>query len=452
MSQTNISFKKRKHFLDLIKDTSPEKILFCPIDVSKHFHVSILHNIKGEVHCDFFDFSASKLGFDFFTNKLEQVISKLSSEIILIGMEPTSIYYENLLFSLNQRYSSSRSPKFQLCILDPAAVSDNRKQHSLHCKKSDYIDAAAIGELLTRGLYTPVHISSPELVKIKELCRVIKHYRKQQLCLWNRFLCRLDRVFPNLLIEYKDELPLCKQPQHNKLLDDLIDICPDPYDILELTNDDLITLFHQKGRPLGNKKAEKIKLAAHRALLLPIEYQKLHLELFGKELETLDFLGKQIFSLIELTPARHLFSIAGNSMSLSAELIAAMEDWTRYSSIQYLWASAGLNPTEKQSGSTCSKPKVSKSGSVYLRNAIYKMTSTVVWHEPTFGIPCFERLIESRPFVPTILHVGRKLTSTALAILKSDSAFEPPFADYALAKEKLFKLQSQYLKQKNQKQ
>jgi hypothetical protein len=78
------------------------------------------------------------------------------------------------------------------------------------------------------------------------------------------------------------------------------------------------------------------------------------------------------------------------------------------------------------------------------------MTCSVIWHEPTFGIPCFQRLLDHRPFVPTILHVGRKLTGTALAILKSDRAFRPSIADRSLAKEKLSLLQQQYLKQKKQ--
>jgi hypothetical protein len=76
------------------------------------------------------------------------------------------------------------------------------------------------------------------------------------------------------------------------------------------------------------------------------------------------------------------------------------------------------------------------------------MTATIVWHEPTFGLPCFERLIRGEAFVPTILHVGRKLVNTWLAILKSDQPFVPRFADYQEAKTKLIKLQQDYLEKK----
>jgi hypothetical protein len=79
------------------------------------------------------------------------------------------------------------------------------------------------------------------------------------------------------------------------------------------------------------------------------------------------------------------------------------------------------------------------------------MASTVIWHEPTFGIACFERLLNSYPFVPTLLHIGRKLTNTALTILKRDVAFEPPFSDYQAAKKLLLNLQEQYLSLKEKK-
>jgi len=79
------------------------------------------------------------------------------------------------------------------------------------------------------------------------------------------------------------------------------------------------------------------------------------------------------------------------------------------------------------------------------------MSSTIVWHEPTFGLPCFERLLGGQAFVPTIIHIGRKIVSTALAILASDKPFVPAFENQAEAKAKLLKLQQQYKEQKGRK-
>jgi hypothetical protein len=131
-------------------------------------------------------------------------------------------------------------------------------------------------------------------ILIKEIARSLNDHRQQMLALWNRLLTRLDRVFPNLLINYQTEKPFAQQPLENKLLDDLLHLCPDPYLILELTTTDLINLFHRQDRPLGPKRAEKIMQAAQRALLLPKAYQAVHLQLFNGELQTLDFLKVQI--------------------------------------------------------------------------------------------------------------------------------------------------------------
>jgi hypothetical protein len=73
----------------------------------------------------------------------------------------------------------------------------------------------------------------------------------------------------------------------------------------------------------------------------------------------------------------------------------------------------------------------------------------VVWHEPTFGIPCFQRLLQGKPFVPTIIHVGRKLANTALAILKTDQPFHPRCADRPAAQEHLRRLQARYQARKH---
>jgi transposase len=455
MAQKNLSFKKRQRFLELIGDIPPEKILFCPIDISKHFHIAIFHDINCQPLSDYVEFSASRIGFESLITRLEQMICSISPQLIVIGMEPSNIYYETLLHSLHQRYSSSLSPKFELGLVNPATVKENRKQQSLRFQKNDYIDTAAIGDLLTRGLYNQAHISSPQCIQIKELSRSINDYRQQYLSLFNRMLSTLERVFPNLFIDYEDESPLCKNPLRSTLLDDLLHICPDPYTILELTNKDLIDLFHQQGRPLGQKKALKIAQVAKRALLLPKPYQQIHKQTLTHQLETLDFLkkqiealSKQIYHLLHLTPVRHLLSIKGNSELLTADFIAALEDWDRYQSVQQVWAAAGLAPTENQSGRHRAHPHVSCDGSVYLRNAIYKMTSSIVWHEPIFGIPCFQRLLNSYPFVPTILHVGRKLTNTALAILKSDTPFQPPLENYSQAKTTLQQLQNLYQQKK----
>jgi hypothetical protein len=50
-------------------------------------------------------------------------------------MEPTDVYYENLRYHLRARLSSSKNPCFELGIVDPGAVANNRMHHALSYTK-----------------------------------------------------------------------------------------------------------------------------------------------------------------------------------------------------------------------------------------------------------------------------------------------------------------------------
>jgi len=135
-------------------------------------------------------------------------------------------------------------------------------------------------------------------------------------------------------------------------------------------------------------------------------------------------------------PARHLGAIRGATAQLMVHVVAAVKDWQRFPSFRERSATADVAPSEWRSGPTVhGPPKVSTIGSPYLRQAIYVMTTSVVWHEPTCGLSCVQRKLYSRPLVPTIMQVGRNMANTALAILKTDQPFRARSQDPAAARE-----------------
>lgn len=451
MAHKSMSCEKRYHFLQTIGNCPPDQILFCPIDISKHFHLALLHDIQCQVVADFFPFSASKSGFEQFGEYLASGIRQIKARQVFIGMEPTGIYYESLLAGLYRQYAHQTQPAVHLCLVNPSAVEANRTQHSLRVRKSDYLDVAAIGELLTRGLYAPARLPPPDLLLLKELVRSFHAHHRHFLAWWNRLLSRLERVFPNLFVKYNEDLPLCQNPLDSVLLDDILHLCPNPYDLLPLSPQDLISLFHRHHRPLGPVKSRRLLALAQRSLVLPQPQQQVHCSLLQTELATVDFfksqlatLTSQLDHLFARSPARHLAAISGSSQLLAATFVAALQDWHRFDRVQQVWACAGLHPRLSQSGASAAPPTLSKSGSSQLRQAIYRLTCSLIWHEPTFGIPCFERLLALRPFVPSVIHTARKVTATALALLSSDRPFVPPFSDYPAAKAHLLHLQSCY--------
>jgi Transposase IS116/IS110/IS902 family len=367
-------------------------------------------------------------------------------------MEPTDVYYENLRYHLRARLSSSKNPCFELGIVDPGAVANNRMHHALSYTKNDDIDCAAIGELLTRGLYTQARLPEPRMLEIKALSRLLKRREVQLSVLWNQLLARVERGFPNLLRDYHEEKPLCQSPITSTLFRNVLHLCPDPYSMLSMTTDDLIALFHHHGHALGPKNAQKIYQAAQRALVPPRPTQEVRLRLFQRELHLIDLyqqeiddLTSQLAAFVQQTPARHLARMPESSGQWAAHFLAALEDWQRFPSVRELWATAGFAPRQYRAGTSVhTTPKVSTIGCPHLHQAIYLLTTSLVWHEPTFGLPCFQRLLQGQPFVPTMIHIDRKIAHTALAILTTDQPFRARSPDPSAAREQLQRLQAQY--------
>jgi len=133
-----------------------------------------------------------------------------------------------------------------------------------------------------------------------------------------------------------------------------------------------------------------------------------------------------------------------------AHWLAAIEDWKRLPSVRELWATAGFAPSQCHAGTSGhATPKVSTIGCPHLRQAMYLLTTSLLWHEPTVGIPCFQRLLQGKPCVPTIIPIGRQVANTALAILTMDQPFRPRGADPQAAKARLQHLQDRYLASKH---
>jgi len=96
--------KKKQHFLQLTPRVPREKRLFCPIDVSKHFHRTRFHDMDCQPLSDFLTLSASRQGVEVVLTRLQAIVQVQQSQLGRIGMEPTDVYYENLRQNLHGRW------------------------------------------------------------------------------------------------------------------------------------------------------------------------------------------------------------------------------------------------------------------------------------------------------------------------------------------------------------
>jgi len=170
-----------------------EQILCVSLDISKYFHMVMIHNGLGEIVTPTFEVDFYQDGFDQLYQAIDQAKVSTKAQVVLVGMEPTSHYFENMARHLLQRSQP-------VTLINSFAVKRNRDQQLMHHEKTDEIDSAAIGDLLRRGEGTPYRPSQGVYLQLQQLDRVRLSKVKIETMLKNQTIAHLDRIFPGLVI------------------------------------------------------------------------------------------------------------------------------------------------------------------------------------------------------------------------------------------------------------
>ncbi|MGD8518663.1 MAG: transposase, partial [Anaerolineae bacterium] len=106
-----MSRKKRTHlrgergqaFANKIRGIPLEQILCVSLDVHKYFHVVMIHNALGEIVMATFEIGIFQTGFDRLCQAIDEAVAQTDARVVLVGMEPTGHYFENLARHLTCR-------------------------------------------------------------------------------------------------------------------------------------------------------------------------------------------------------------------------------------------------------------------------------------------------------------------------------------------------------------
>jgi transposase len=389
-TRTHLRGKRGQAFADQIRGIPSEQILCVSLDISKYFHVVMIHNALGDIVTPVFEIDILQTGFDRLCQAIDEAVSRTGSQLVLLGMEPTSHYFENLARHLLQRPQPVK-------LINSFAVSKNRDQHLMRREKSDEIDVAAIGDLLRRGEGTSYRPPTGVYLQLQHLDRVRLGKVKIQTMLKNQILGHLDRIFPGLVISndsarerytpvFTTDFWSCQTLQH------LIRVCPDPHHLSAMSIQDLIHAFHARGYPLGPVRARRITAFANRVLLPDPDLVAIRCQLLQHDLALLEAVERHIASLamdeIALL-AQTPYSIWGKLKGLSpiqvASLAAAVGDPAHYAYAGQVFRRSGLISGRDDSGVRQRKGKgkrVVKTGDVYLRRALMNAVATLLVHQP----------------------------------------------------------------------
>ncbi len=119
--RTHLRGKRGQKFADQIRDIPRDRILCISIDMHKYFHIAIFHNALGEIIKPTFQIDIFRTGFEQLCRAIDEAIAQLNAQLVLIGMEPTSHYFENLARHLQ---GLSRP----VTLINSYAVKQNRNQ------------------------------------------------------------------------------------------------------------------------------------------------------------------------------------------------------------------------------------------------------------------------------------------------------------------------------------
>ncbi len=139
-----------------IRTVAPHRILVASLDVGKDVDVPYFSTLTGQVLVAPLKIQTLKSGYDFFTQKLDQLLASGHFDLILMGHEPTGIYHEAWMYTLVERYSAHLASKATVQIryrlIRPSLVKKERERLRSHHPKNDFIDTYAINNLLGQGI------------------------------------------------------------------------------------------------------------------------------------------------------------------------------------------------------------------------------------------------------------------------------------------------------------
>ncbi len=388
--KTHIRGQRGQAFADKIRGIDQEQILCVSLDISKYFQVVMIHNALGEIVTPTFEIDIFKTGFEQLCQALDEASDRTQAQLVLVGMEPTGHYFENLARHLDQRPQP-------VTLINSYAVSQNRAQQMMRREKDDPIDVAAIGDLLRRGEGSSYQPLQGIYLELQQLDRVRQGKVKMQTMLKNQIIGHLDRIFPGLVIigepareryspMFATDFWECQTMQH------LIRVCPDPRQLVTMSVTDLITAFHAHNFKMGPKTATKIITYAQKVLLPDPEVIAIRSELLHHDLILLEAVAERIVvmeerlvDLVTQTPYQIWTKLKGLSDIQVARLAAAIGDPGHYTHAKQVFRRSGLVSGRNDSGIRQNKgkgSKIVKIGDVHLRRALLDAVRTFVLHQP----------------------------------------------------------------------
>ncbi len=336
------------------------KTIFVGLDVSKDDFKVAVKDEKNKLIKPVKTYGHDRLSLEAFDKDIEGIKKQLGSSAIF-GMESTGIYHLSV-------YQHLLAAGAHVKLFNGLEL--KRFKSSIRKTKTDDLDAQAIAEalLLVRdSSYDPA--SEPELIHLRELCRVRTRMTRKIAQCKNQAIRNMDMLCRGYTNIFSDVF-----------LPSSIGIMKATIRSTRLFKTDIITLENilvkYMPRPAAEKKAKQI-LDLFQHAVVPKQMKEICIIELHMLIQQYELLKQQVGRIEKRIESgvkelnTHIMSVPGIGILTAGIVLGELGNLSRFSSHNQLTAFAGLDPSIKESGRSSKTGRISKRGSPMLRQALY---------------------------------------------------------------------------------
>jgi transposase len=384
-------------------------MIYLGIDIAKLNHVASATDSDGQIIINNLCFTNDNLGFQ----KLLDSISSFDKNNLLIGMESTAHYAENLLSFLFNR-------GFKICLINPIQTSALRKTN-IRKTKTDSVDSLLIIKSLIMNKFRLFTQQDLDSMQLKNLCRFRQKLIKARTKVKIQLVSYTDLLFPELQYFFKSGI-------HGKAVYALLKECSNPDKIAHMHLTRLSNLLNKTSMGHFNRShAVKLKELASQSvgtkndtLSLQIKQSIIQIELYTEQIKEVD---ESIHSLMDKIDSV-IKTIPGIGAINGAMIIGEIGDIHRFKKPCQLLAYAGLDPSVYQSGNfNAPRTRMSKRGSKLLRYALINAAWQITLVNDTFKNYYDLKISQGRRHYNALGHVAHKLVRVIHKIMTDNVNF-----------------------------
>lgn len=415
--------------------------LYVALDIGKNVHTYAAYSgSELAVVCPPQEVRSDRGGYEHLLTFLRHMLGRGQYAPVIVGLEPTGIYHEAWAAALQRDLGD----RIQLRLLNPLQTKQKRVQlQGGRRRKTDARDDRAIAHCLRDGLGHPWWERPQSQVRWELWASDYRHLQHDLQQLQEQLTTQLDRLWPGAWVDVAafhkahPHLPLpqplvLSRPLERHLVRVLLVQTPNPYDWLDCSPTDIQTRLRAQGLACGRKTALKLYTLVQQAVLPPqavAERLATHLQTeFARYCQgeaRLEQLRQQAEEWVPDSPAAVLTSVPGIGAYLAAQYLTYVGDPQRFQSADQIWALAGLDVEQNDSGDRRRTGKISKQGPAGMRRMLYQLGLTTSRSCAAIAQAKQRAQARGKGSVGAVLHAAHKANRLCFHLLITQDRYDP---------------------------